>query len=271
MPVLRRSEDKHGRLRRRLDHRDRRLQGSRLDVAALAVVFVETACQIGGERRVVGCEQARSKIGCPDPAPCIDARTEDKAEMMGVERLVYPGHRSQRHQTRIGIASRNLDPLCDKGAVQSHKRDNVADGAEGYQIKPTHQVGLRTRSDIPAHPAQCAVDRNDQQKRYADRRQRPVWALLVEPVRVDYRRRAWQLRLSSVVIDDNDFEPNCSRISERQMRIRPTIYGDDDARALVAQTKQGRGVWAVALAQTVRYVDSRTSSNGRKKPRKQSR
>ena len=52
--------------------------------------------QIGGERRVVGREQARSKIGGPHPAPRIDARTEDEAEMVGVERLVDAGDRSQR-------------------------------------------------------------------------------------------------------------------------------------------------------------------------------
>src|SRR6516162_10439930 len=114
MTIRRCREDQRRRLRGLFDHRDRRLQGARLDVAALAVVCVEPLREIGGERRVVGREQTRSEIGGPYPPPSIDARTEGEAEMVRVERLTDAGDRRQRRETGIGVAPCDLYPLSNK-------------------------------------------------------------------------------------------------------------------------------------------------------------
>src|SRR5256885_7798504 len=58
-PILGRGKDKDRRLRRSFHHGNCRLQGARLDIAALAVVGVETRRQLGGEHRIVGGEQTR--------------------------------------------------------------------------------------------------------------------------------------------------------------------------------------------------------------------
>src|SRR5207302_1080423 len=84
VPILGRGKDEDGRLRRSFDQADCRLQGARLDLAALAVVGVETRRKLGGNRRIVGCKQARAEIGAADPPAGIDPRTEHKAEMIGV-------------------------------------------------------------------------------------------------------------------------------------------------------------------------------------------
>src|SRR5262249_60695403 len=99
------------------------------------------------------------------------------------------------------------------------------DGPQRYQTEPTDQVRLPPPSHAPARLTQRATDCAHEQKPPAPRRENPMRALLVEPVRVDDRRRAWQQRLSDVVIDDDDLKPGCRCIGERQMCIRPAIYG----------------------------------------------
>ena len=80
MPALGRGEDQRRRLRRALDQRDRRLQRPGFDFAALAIVAVEALRQLGGKRRVVGRQQARTQIGGADPATSIDPGAQYKTE-----------------------------------------------------------------------------------------------------------------------------------------------------------------------------------------------
>src|SRR6266481_614802 len=121
VPLLRRCEDEHRRLRSCFNSRDRRLQGTRLDFAALEIVAVEAAGEFGGERRIVGGEQTRSEIGGPYPPPGIDPRAEKKAEMIGVERLADAGESRQRRQAGIGVMPRDLDSLRDQCTVDAKK------------------------------------------------------------------------------------------------------------------------------------------------------
>src|SRR2546430_11399165 len=53
----------------------------------------EALRQFGGERRVVGREQAGAEIGGADPAAGIDARPQHKAELVGV--------RSEEHTSEL--------------------------------------------------------------------------------------------------------------------------------------------------------------------------
>ena len=82
--------------------------------------------------------------------------------MVGIEGFVNTRDRCECHETGIVAASRDLDSLCNKGAVQPGERNDVANGAERHQIEPTHQIGLRAVSGIPACPAQRAIYRDDQ-------------------------------------------------------------------------------------------------------------
>ena len=171
----------------------------------------------------------------------------------------------------IVAAPRDLDSLRDQSAVDTGERHHIADRAERHQIEPLQEVRLGSAGTVPAGPAQLAIDRDDQQKGDADRRQRAVRAALVEPVRVDDRDGPRQQRLGDVMIDDDHLEPGLRGVRQRQMRRRAAIDGDDDPHALVAQAQQSRGVRAVALAQPVRDIDPGSRPDRRKEPRQQRR
>ena len=163
--------------------------------------------------------------------------------MIGVDRLVDAGDRGQRGEARVGAAPRDLDPLRDQRAVDPGERNDIADRAERHQIEPLQQVGLGSAAAVPAGLAQRAVDRDDQQKGDADRRQRAMRAALVEPVRVDDRDGARQQRLGDVMIDDDDLEPGLGGVGQRQMRSRAAIDGDDDAAPLRRCRRSSAGVF----------------------------
>ncbi len=179
VPALRRREHQSGRLRAGLDRRDRRLQRLGLDRAALAVVGVESRCQLRGFLRVVGGEQPGAEIGGADPAAGIDPGPEHEAEMVGVDRFGHAADRGQRAQPGIAALPRDPDALRDKRAVDPGQRDDVAHRAERDQIEPLQQVGFGPLG-VPAGLAQRPVDGDGQQEGDPDRGERSVRASLVE-------------------------------------------------------------------------------------------
>ena len=165
-----------------------------------------------------------------------------------------------------GLALRRaiLIPCATRARFNPASGNDIAHRAERHQVEPAHQVGFGAVPGIPAHLAQRAVDRDDEQKGDADRRQAAMRALLVEPIRVDDRRRARQQRFGDVMIDDDDLEPGFGRFGERQMRICPAIDRHDDPHSFLAQAQQGRRVRAVALAQAVRHIDPGSAADAAK-------
>ena len=86
---------------------------------------------------------------------------------------------------------RHPQALRDERAVDARQRHHIAHRAECDEIEPLQQIGLGPVA-VPAGLAQGAVQRDDQQERDPDRREHPVRALFVEPVRVDQRQRVRQ-------------------------------------------------------------------------------
>jgi hypothetical protein len=127
-------------------------------------VAVQAPRELGSERRIIGGEQARAEIGGADPAAGVDARADDKAEMISVDRLVYPGDSRQCGEAGVGRPPGDLDPLRDQRPVDPREGDDIADRAERYQIQPAEEVGLGAAAAVPARLAQRAVDRDDEQK-----------------------------------------------------------------------------------------------------------
>ncbi len=191
MPPLSRGEHQRRRLRRALDQRDRCLQRARLDLAPLAVVAVEPLRQLGGERRVVGRQQARAKIGGADPAAGIDPRPQHETELIRVDGPVFGGNGGECLEAGVGRVPRHSQTLRDEGAVDARQWHHIAHRAERDEIEPLQQIGLGTVA-VPSGLAQGAVQRDHQQISDANRREHAVRAFLVEPVRIDHRQRARQ-------------------------------------------------------------------------------
>src|SRR5690349_19731520 len=78
---------------------------------------------------------------------------------------------------------------------------------------------------------------------------------LVETVRVDQGKSDRQQGRALVVINDNDVEVRVLRLLQRFERLRSTVDGDRQARALDLQLDQGSTRRAVALHQAVGDVD----------------
>ena len=85
MPVFAGGEDQRVGLRRSFDDADRRGQDTRFDRAPLGVQVVEAMRQQGGERRVVGRQQAGADCGIKfggagaDPTAGIDPRIRSQS------------------------------------------------------------------------------------------------------------------------------------------------------------------------------------------------
>src|SRR2546430_16735142 len=103
----------------------------------------EALRQFGGERRVVGREQARAEIGGADPAAGIDARPQHKAELVGVERTGLTGDRGERLHPGIGGTTHNAQALRDEHTVYAAERHDIAHRAERHEIQPLQKIWLR--------------------------------------------------------------------------------------------------------------------------------
>ena len=158
-------------------------------------------------------------------------------------------------ETAVAPLLRHLDPLRDERPVEPGQRHDIAHRSQGHQVEPFEQIGLAARTGIPSVGAQRTVDRDDEQKGDPDRRKEPIWARLIEAVRIDERRRDRQQRLGDVMIDDDHVESALRGFGERLMGGRAAIDGDNDARALPPQKSECWGIRPVTLAQAIRDID----------------
>ena len=176
----------------------------------------------------------------------------------------------QRGQACVAPLGHDLEALGDEGAVHAQQGHHIAHGAERHDVEPVEQAGLGTIL-VPARLAQGSIDRDDDEKRDADRRQMTVGALLVDPVRVDHGVTARQLRLGDVMVDHDDVEPGLGGCVEGLVGGGAAIDGDDDACALLLELEQRGRVGTVALAHAVGDVDPHPAADGLDEARQQRR
>ena len=80
-------------------------------------------------------------------------------------------------------------------------------------------------------------------------------AVVVEPVRIDLRKRGREARLGHVMIDDDDVEPGFGRGGKRLMRGRAAIDRDHDRCPVGFEAQESRRVWAIAFAHAVGDIE----------------
>ncbi len=145
MPALRRRDD-HGALLFQPERgqclRFRLGQHVLLHRPPLVVQPVEFGGNASGFGRILFQQEIGAEIGAPDAAAGIDARPEQKAEMIRLRRAVEPRRIHQRGEAGILPPAHRDQTLRDEGAVESLQRHDIRDGAERDQIERRQQIGL---------------------------------------------------------------------------------------------------------------------------------
>src|SRR6516165_10516739 len=191
--------------------------------------------------------------------------------MICVEELIDTSGGRQSNKTGIGVAPGYLDPLRDQGAVQSHKRNDIADCTQSHEIQPAEQIRLGESAAVATSLPERAVYRDNEQKGHTYGGQLAVPTALVEPVRIDDRGGARQQRLGDVMIDNDHLKPGIGGLGQWQMSRCTAIDGDDYPHTFIPQAQQRWGVRTVTLVQPVWHVDPCPGSDGREEPRQQRR
>ena len=117
----------------------------RLDGLTLAVMAVELDCEPIGFRGIVGGKQPRAEVAAPDAAACIDAGTEDEAQVEGRKRRRGGGEPRQSGEAWPFQPFELAQTLAHKGAVDSGERHHVGDGGERHQVELVEEVRLVDR------------------------------------------------------------------------------------------------------------------------------
>ena len=108
---------------------------------ALLVQPVERLGDAAGLDRIVGRQQPAAERGIADAAAGIDARTDQEAEMEGVDRLADARAARQRGKAGILLPADRQQPLHDEGAVDAGERHDVADRRQRHEIEQAEQIG----------------------------------------------------------------------------------------------------------------------------------
>ena len=103
---------------------------------------------------VVDGEQFCAQGGVADAAPGIDARTDQEAQMVGVDRAGEAGGERQGLNAVIVATAGDFEAAHHEGAVEADKGNDIADGGEGDKVEQLEQV----RQAGVAALAQGAVD-----------------------------------------------------------------------------------------------------------------
>ncbi len=206
----------------------RLLQNRRLNVAASPVQLVQFLGQRLGFVLVVGRQQTHAQVGAADAAAGIDPRPDDKARMEGTHhrgRVAIPGDLHQSANARILALGHDLQALCRQGSIESGQGRDIADGAQGRQIQPLHQVRARPIGKQPALFG-FAIERRHHNEDDAGGGQVPLGGGATRPIGVDDGPALRRILAHQVVIDDHDLQPDRRGIVQRLVRHGATIDSD---------------------------------------------
>lgn len=111
------------------------------DIAAFGVELVKAVGHRAGLGHVIGGEKARAKVGLTNAPARIDARTKDKAKVIGVWGLCEAPHIAKRHKAGPFAPRHDPEPLAHKGAVHANQGRDIGNGGKCHEIKQRHQIG----------------------------------------------------------------------------------------------------------------------------------
>ena len=216
--------------------------------------------------------RARFKVVCrgeePDPqgrianaSARIDARADEKAQVIWPRRSVRAGDVEQGRKPRTAPLAHDCEPLDDKGAVEPDQRDHVGDGRERHEIERGDQV--RGLAPVPeARLPQRPVQRDE---RHIDD---PGGAEIAEPgkivlaVGIDQRQRMRQRLRSLVMIEHDHVKAEPVRELEGLAADSSAIDRHDELGAFVGEIRYRLGAGAIALRHAVGDVDDRFAATG---------
>ena len=141
--------------------------------------------------RIVARKQPAAERRVADAAAGIDARTEQKAEMKGADRLANARGAYKGRDAGILHMADGDQPLHDIGAVDAGQRHDVANGGkrdeveQGQEIEP-RQVGRALTQDRRAA--------HKREKHHPRRAQMPLPRQIVLAVGIDHRNGSRQRR-----------------------------------------------------------------------------
>ena len=112
------------------------------DRLALAIVRGRAPRERVGFRRIVGGKQARAEIAAPDTPARIDARSEDKSEMIGGERRHGRCQPRERRKTGPLQTLQLAQTLADESAVDPQKRHDIGNCRKRDDVELVEQIGF---------------------------------------------------------------------------------------------------------------------------------
>ena len=211
---------------------------------------------------IVGCGQepdAERRVA--DASARVDARTDDKAQVVGPRRSVGAGDVEQGRKPRPAALTHDREALDDKGAVEPDQRHDVGDGRERNEVERRHKV--RTSPAVPeARLAQRAVERHERHEDDAGGAEIAQARKIVLTVGIDQRGRSRQHLRGLMVIEHDHIEAEPARDLERLAADRAAVDGHNERRALRRETLNRLDVWAIALGHAVGDMDDRLQSAG---------
>ncbi len=237
--------------------------GERLDLDPLANAV--QAVELDRDRarfEVVGRgQEADAEARVAYASAGVDARPDEKAQMLGPRRTVGARDVEQSRKPRTAPLAHDCEPLDDKGAVEADQRYDVGDGGQRHEIERGDQV--RGRASVPeARLAQRAVQRHQPHVDDTGGAEITQSGKIVLPVGIDQRQRPRQ-RLRGLMMIKHDHveaEPACEL--ERLAAYRAAIDCHEELGPLGGEVRDRLAAGAVAFGHAVRDVDDRLAAAG---------
>ena len=123
--------------------------------------------------------------------------------------------------------------------------------------KQTKQVRLRALRAPKLAGAQLAVERNNRHEDETDGREMTEIGKVIEPIGIDERKRAGQLLIGLMMVDDNDIEAKLARLQKRSMARRSAVDRHEQACPLRRKRLDRFDIRSITFEQPVRNVDDR--------------
>ncbi len=171
---------------------------------ALAVELIQPLGDLLCLCRVLKRQQPAAKGRIADPATGIDARTDEKAEMIGCYRAAKPRLAEKRRESGVLHMARGNQSLDDIGPVQALQGNDIADRCQGDDIEQGEKI--EAAGPLVAFRTQQAQCIDENQEDDAGGAEMPLPRQIVLPVRIDQRMAGRQRGAHLVMVDHHDVD-----------------------------------------------------------------